>query len=255
MASNNDFNGEMVHSSNLDDLANFPGDKHALILALNIEERHWERIEMAIHAFEALGYSSIMLAHGGDKRRVSSQVPLEVISNCGYLDVYDSVTDHVEQFGRDDQVTIFLTGHGNRNGEAYIVAKDGSFSSKMFYSWVNRYLQTQPRLVVSSICHGFGFVREAVSRESHFGITASDNHGTSYHGSVFMPHFLEVLAQQGNVRQAFMHAYNAHLDAQQTGMQQPAFVDYDTRFDNGHHFAPMWHYDRKFPTEPVQAKL
>ena len=194
--------------------------KHALILAPDIEARHLKNIYQGILTFLNLDYQDIHVvmkplspiahlvpADGEKSIRINNQ---DVIF---YPNKVESITHAMDNLGQglkqDDLLTIYTTGHGTYIGPAYSSLLFGNEKLNPFS--MRRELQTHIKdrnsyIFIADQCLGFDFIWPMVKQSNGIGIAANKSGDVSYNEN-FPLAFFPSLRKTKSLKKAFDCAY------------------------------------------------
>ena len=211
--------------------------KHALILAPDIEARHIKNIYQGILTFLNLDYQdihvvmkplySIMHAVPPDREKAVKINNHEVIL---YPNKVESVANAINNLGQEakneDIITVYTTGHGTCIGPAYSSLLFGNEKLNPFT--MRRDLQTHIKdnasyIFIADQCLGLDFIWPMVKQSKGIGIAANKS-GEPSHEEIFPLSFFPNLRKTKNLKKAFDCTYiqnakkSSYLDRQEPQM-------------------------------------
>jgi len=202
-----------------DNVKEFAGKKHAIILAPAIELRHYINILQAKKAFSELKYDSIDII----SPEHSEIQPSTTTMNSSIINQYSAKTKSIENAlyniqknsSYNDLFTLYVTGHGNKKntlkGSGVIRLKDTIISSEDLNIEVKRILPENYKIIIADQCYGFNFMYDFIDSQKTIGISASTIDSKSVE-ETFPEEFFSALIKTGNIKTAFYHAYKNDIN-------------------------------------------
>jgi hypothetical protein len=194
--------------------------KHALILAPDIEARHIKNIYQGILTFLNLDYQDIhvvMKPLYSIMHAVPSSGEKAIMINDHKVILYpnkvESVTNAINNLSQEakneDIITVYSTGHGTYIGPAYSSLLFGNEKLNPFT--MRRELQTHMKdnashIFIADQCLGLDFIWPMVKQSNGIGIAANKS-GKSSHEENFPLTFFPNLRKTKNLKKAFDCVY------------------------------------------------
>tara|TARA_Y100000310_G_scaffold344551_1_gene457918 strand:- start:2053 stop:2886 length:834 start_codon:yes stop_codon:yes gene_type:complete len=159
--------GEITRE-HVENIGDFPNRKHVIILAPNMEERHYKNVESALDYFATTGFVSINVIQNNYAPKPRELFYFGKNKNLRPI-VYNGIktekfllalSNTLEVIKHEDLFVLYVTGHGHSSQDvARLLMAEGTITGVSIAEIVNQTAIHNPKFIFADQCFGFDFVK------------------------------------------------------------------------------------------------